>query len=280
MIRASETEYKKAAFGIEKQAEEHASSVVPCRLDCVFGVSSLEQGNGFVRYPLMSQYPQTSPAKRPEAVEPTAFPDDVLDTSVQTLGNRIGSAYVPGIQNIFDMPVDGIGGFYDLFDSAALHHPYPEAKTLFHLLSGGISVITPLEEELLAQIGQFQVIGFRRRKSIDEPVFLPGGKPGFAFVVELSASIDRFSEITVLLIFCNKGISYSFTDIIKALAYKLCDMELIGIDASIGEEFLFQGDVVLVQIARKALNLVSLLFAKAFQIGSDVPWFVSLDHVG
>lgn len=74
-------EYLKAAFTLERHQEEHASSVVPHRLGCVFAASSLEQENGLVGYPLVTQYPQASPAKRLEAVEPTAFSDDVFDAS-------------------------------------------------------------------------------------------------------------------------------------------------------------------------------------------------------
>lgn len=90
-------EYLKDAFTLEKHQEEHASLVVPYRLDYVFAVSSLKRGNRFVGHPLMSQYPQTSPAKCLETVEFTTFSDDVFNVSVQTLGNRIGSAYVPSI---------------------------------------------------------------------------------------------------------------------------------------------------------------------------------------
>lgn len=48
MIRTSKTEYKKVAFEIRKQAKEHASSVVPYRLDYVFVASSLKQGIGLL----------------------------------------------------------------------------------------------------------------------------------------------------------------------------------------------------------------------------------------
>lgn len=158
-------EYLKAAFTSEMHQEEHASSVVPYRLDCVFAVSFLKQGDRFVGYSLMSQYPQTSPAKYLKALEPTTFSDDVFDMPVQTLGNRIGSSYAPSIHNIFDMSVDGVDRFVDLFDSGALHYTYPEAKTIFHFFFGAIGVIAPLKEELLAQISDFQVIGLWLRES-------------------------------------------------------------------------------------------------------------------
>lgn len=194
-------EYLKAAFKVLKHQEEHASSVVPYRLDYVFIGSSLEQRNGFVGYLFMAQYPQASPAKCFKAVKSTAFSDDVFDTSVQALGNRIGSAYVPSIQYVFNMSIDSVGRFADLFDSGALHHTYPEAKTIFHFFFGGIGVIAPLKEELLAQISQFQVIviGLWLRESKDKLVFLPGGKLGLAFAVELSASINCSSKVAVLL---------------------------------------------------------------------------------
>ncbi len=69
MIKSSKAEYKKVAFEIGKQAEGHASSIVPYRLNCVFVVSSLKQGNGFVGYSFVAQYPQTSPVKCLKAVE-------------------------------------------------------------------------------------------------------------------------------------------------------------------------------------------------------------------
>ena len=186
---------------------------------------------------------------------------------------------MPSIQYVFNISVDGASRFGDLFDSRAFNHTYPEAKTIFQLFFSAIGVIAPLKEELLAQISDFQVIGFRRRKSIDKLVFLPRGKLGLAFAVELSVSINCSSKITVLLAFCDKGIAYPFADIIKAFAYKLCDMKLISINTSIGEKFFSQGNIVFVQITGKAFNLVSLSLTEAFKIGSDVPWPVSLDHI-
>lgn len=123
-------EYLKDTFTLEKHQEEHASLVVPYRLDCVFAVSSLKRGNRFVGHPLMSQYPQTSPVKCLKAVEFTTFSDDVFDAPVQTLGNRIGSAYVPSIQYILNMPVDSVGRFWWSLQVLALiyAHIYPDRR--------------------------------------------------------------------------------------------------------------------------------------------------------
>lgn len=83
------------------------------------------------------------------------------------------------IQNVFDVPVDGFDRFYDFFDSGSFHYPCLEEKIIFHLFFGGIGVIAPLEEELLAQVRQLQVIGLWIRESRNGLVFLPGGKYDF-----------------------------------------------------------------------------------------------------
>ena len=113
-------EYLKAAFTSEMHQEEHVSSVVPYRLDCVFAVSFLKQGDRFVGYPLMSQYPQTSPAKCLKALEPTTFSDDVFD--VPGAGFNLVNADMAGKialvvkGTLFNFAYDVLGDSARIFD--------------------------------------------------------------------------------------------------------------------------------------------------------------------
>lgn len=136
-------EYVRGAFKVLKHQEEHASSMAPCRLDYVFIGSSLEQGNRFVGHSFMSLHPQTLSSKCLEAVEFTAFSDDVFDTPVQTLGNCVGPAHMPSIQSLFDVSIDGVGRFGDLSvclcsysRKSASTETFPEFF-IFTILSGG-----------------------------------------------------------------------------------------------------------------------------------------------
>ena len=111
----------RAAFKLQKHRMEHALSVDPYRLYCVFGISSLEQDDGLIGHPFMSQYPEAASLKLFEAIEATTFCDDVFDAPVQPFSDSIYPAYMLSIQNVFDVPIDSVSGDGDLFNCL---HPY------------------------------------------------------------------------------------------------------------------------------------------------------------
>ena len=90
MISVSKAEYKKGAFEVEKQVVEYASLGDPYWLDCVFGVSSLNEGMGLLGIRLWLSTHKHRLQGASKLLKPQRSLMKTFNMSVQTFSYRIG----------------------------------------------------------------------------------------------------------------------------------------------------------------------------------------------